>query len=111
MVGSMKVEQRGLVVWPLVPVQVLQPGEHPCWNQRHGCPFVSGRLRPASQPPFGSVLQITQSERQPEPRAGALCSPGAAGVRADLVLREGAVLEDGQVTVEGAARYSGIACL
>ena len=28
LVGSMNVEQSGLVVWPLVPVQVLQPIVH-----------------------------------------------------------------------------------
>ena len=33
-VGGMKVEQRGRLVWPLVPVQVEHPGLHPWLNHR-----------------------------------------------------------------------------
>lgn len=55
LVGGMNVAQSGVLVWPLVPVHVGQPGEQPWLNHRHGCPFVSGRPVAAGQPPFGSV--------------------------------------------------------
>ena len=51
-VGRMKVEHSGLFVWPFVPVQVAHPGEQPCLWFSQGCPFISGRPKPAAHP-FG----------------------------------------------------------